>query len=336
MWGVFKLSLGAVLLLALSLRAKPAGAQQESVAESLFRQARDEMKQGNTASACPKFAESYRLDPSIGTLLNLALCEETVGHTATAWTKLRQFLDAAPETDGRVPLARERIAKLEKQLSWVHVLVDQGGEQMIIQLDGVELREASLDVAIPIDPGLHSIRITRPSGETIETPFEARPAERLNLRLAPPPREPDPTPDAAPVVVSPELVPSTTEPRGPSVAPSPVPMKPTPNHRERIAGIVVGGIGVAGLLTGTVFGLMAASNRDTVRDQCPNHECQNQEGLDAARAGERNVTIANTAFAVGAIGVVAGGLLLWHSERSSVAASVSANASSLSFVSVFQ
>jgi hypothetical protein len=332
MWGVLKVSLGTVLLLALSLIAKPAGAQQESVAESLFRQARDEMKRGNTASACPKFAESYRLDPSIGTLLNLALCEETVGHTATAWTKLRQFLDAAPETDGRVPLARERIAKLEKQLSWVHVLVDQGGEHMIIQLDGVELREASLDVSIPIDPGLHSIRITRPSGETNETSFEARPAERLNLRLAPPLREPAPTP----VVVSPKLVPSTTEPRGPSVAPSAIPMMPTPTHRERIAGIVVGGIGVAGLLTGTVFGLMAASNRDTVREQCPNHECQNQEGLDAARAGERNVTIANTAFAVGAIGVVAGGLLLWHSERSSVAASVSTNAASLSFVSVLQ
>src|SRR5436190_14534460 len=73
-----------------------ARSQRESVAESLFRQAREEMKRGEAAAACPKFEESYRLDPSIGTLLNLALCEEALGHSATAWTKLRQFLDSAP------------------------------------------------------------------------------------------------------------------------------------------------------------------------------------------------------------------------------------------------
>src|SRR5207247_1502616 len=90
--------------------------QNESLAEALFRDARSDMKAGNYKTACPKLAESYRLDPSTGTLLNLARCEEELGELATSWTKYQQLLDTAPGSDERRTIAQERLAGLQPKL----------------------------------------------------------------------------------------------------------------------------------------------------------------------------------------------------------------------------
>jgi hypothetical protein len=313
--------------------AMPARAQQEGAAESLFRQGREDMKRGQHEAACPKFEESYRLDPSLGTLLNLSLCEEALGHTATAWTKLRQFLDAAPEGDSRLRIARKHIAALEPRLSWVHLIVEQDAEQMTVELDGVELRGASLSQAIPVNPGDHSVRIRRPSGESNETQFQVRAAEKLELQLQLPARQSPPV-----SVTPPQPLPATIERPATSIRVSPTSHVPNAsNHNtKRAIAYSVGAVGVAGLVTGSVFGLMALKDKNVVHEHCPNHECQDQAGLDAVESGARNETVSNVAFIVGALGLLTGGALLWQTARTSATLSVGTNSASLVLVGTIQ
>lgn len=87
------------------------------VAESLFREGRDAVKKGDYAVACPKFAESQRLDPANGTLLNLALCEEGWGRLADARAHLRTLLGAPDLDEKRRAIATEHLRSIDQRES---------------------------------------------------------------------------------------------------------------------------------------------------------------------------------------------------------------------------
>src|SRR4051812_13667011 len=95
--------------------ARPARADIKD-AEELFRQGKAEMAKGSYERACPMFAESYKQDPAMGTLLNLALCHEAIGRIATAWGEWRtveqQARSAVPPREDRIKMAHDHAEKL--------------------------------------------------------------------------------------------------------------------------------------------------------------------------------------------------------------------------------
>jgi hypothetical protein len=159
---------GSVIAL-LTLLPAVAGAQTETktaVADALYRQARDLMAAGDYARACPKFAESQRLDPATGTLLNLAACHEKQGRLATAWLEYSDAVFAA-RRDGRedrVAYAEERARALEPKLSRLTLLLaaDADEPNLEIELDGASVGRAVIGAPTPVDPGSHTVRATAP------------------------------------------------------------------------------------------------------------------------------------------------------------------------------
>ncbi len=141
-------------------RAEPSG-MEVALAETLYRQARELMAQGKYDAACPKLAESYRLDRATGTLLNLASCHERQGKVATAWSEFVDSAEAA-RRDGRsdrVKFSEDRIRALEPQLSrlTLNLAPDAEAPGLEVRLDGALIRPAARGVPTPVDPGKHSI-----------------------------------------------------------------------------------------------------------------------------------------------------------------------------------
>jgi tetratricopeptide (TPR) repeat protein len=132
-------------------------------AQALFEEGRRLLQAGYVAEACPKLAESQRLEPAAGTLLNLALCHEQEGKTATAWLEYNDALALAARAndDERRQIARERIDALQPLLSRLVLLApEQAPADLSVELDGTRLGSDAWATGVPVDPGKHTLRIT--------------------------------------------------------------------------------------------------------------------------------------------------------------------------------
>jgi hypothetical protein len=102
-----------------------AGAADQAAAEALFNEAKKLVAAGDFEHACPKFAESNRLDPGSGTLLNVGACYEQIGKLASAWGAFNETAVTARNTGDaiRQDEATRRAAVLAPRLSKLSVLV---------------------------------------------------------------------------------------------------------------------------------------------------------------------------------------------------------------------
>ena len=156
--------LGALLAILAAVPVPAARAQTSAAAELAFREGRELMNQGRYREACPKFAESQRLDPAPGTQLNLADCYEKMGRTATAWETFRAAEAAANEAGQRdfASEARKRAEALQPRLSKLTLTAAEPVAGLEVTLDGKPVT-ALLGSAAPVDPGDHQVAAAAPS-----------------------------------------------------------------------------------------------------------------------------------------------------------------------------
>src|SRR4051812_25432076 len=140
-------------------RAKPHATDPDvAAAQALFEEGRALMKQGQTQEACPKFEESQRLDPGLGTQFNLANCLEQQGKLASAYALFTEVADAARATgqSERERVARARAEAVEPQLTKLAILVPKGSSrELTVERDGVPVAQAEWGSPVPVDPGVH-------------------------------------------------------------------------------------------------------------------------------------------------------------------------------------
>jgi hypothetical protein len=267
------------------------------IAEQLFLEGRVLMKEGETEKACEKFQASHDADKTAtGTLLNLALCNELLGRTASAWAQFRQVeAESAGRREDRVTMASEHEKKIFPKLSYLTISVQPAArvDGLQIVLDkGREVTEPMWSTRLPIDPGPHAIvvtataRVTRKYDVTIGT-------ERDEQKI-----------EIAPLVVE--------------GAPPPPPPKETPsnpgNPTRRTVGYVLGGVGIVALGVGTGFGIDALSKDRAVKRDCPNYLCppeQLQAAQDKMSVAQTSAHVSTVALSVGAAMVIGAAVLVW-------------------------
>jgi hypothetical protein len=299
-----------------------------ALAEALFREGRDLMKGGKLDEACPKFAKSMDLDSKLGTLLNLAVCHQKQGKTATAWAEFTTARTRAQreDRDERAEFAAQRIAELEAKLS--HVVISSGaGPGVAITLDGKPLAAAMLDTKLPVDPGKHVVEATaslkKPWSKEVDVP--PGPAE---VPIAVPMLADAPAPAPTPV---------PTPPPAPVVAPAPMPA-PAPAPRGDDGGVDGGAVlawtgfsvGGVGLVVGAITGGLTLSKGSSLKDDCLNNLCppDKQGDIDSATT---LANVSNAMFVISGVGVAAGvvGLLLMGDDDEGASVSLRAGPGSL-------
>lgn len=260
-------------------------AQDPAAAQALFEEGRSLMQQKKYDQACAKFAESQRLGPASGTLLNLGECHAKANRTASAWAAFNQAIAiarSANQTD-REQYAKERVAEIEGSLVKVALKVDAADTKgLVVKRDNVELGQAAWGTPVPVDPGPHVIEASAPGKKTWRTTIEVGSEKLLEV----------------PVPALADAEPGTDSTSG------------TFFTQKRI-GLAVGGLGIVFVAVGAVFGIDAIGKNADAKDNCRTETLCSPRGLELTDDAKSSAAASTIFFVVGTAALTAGAILFF-------------------------
>jgi hypothetical protein len=267
------------------------------------------MAAGKQAEACPKFEESQRLDPGSGTLMNLARCYEETNRLASAWSTYLEAAVAARSTrnEDRENAAREFAASLAPRIAKLVIDVPAPARLQGLEItrDGTPTGAAQWGLGIPADAGEHTVVAKAPGhGEWRGVAVVSGEGTTTTLTVPLLPEE----------AVPPSTAGAAKEPKADETSGG--------LGTQRIAALVVGGVGVVGVGVGTAFGLMSKSNHDEAAKYCNGGACTDPRGVTAGTDAHSQGTVATVAMVVGLAGLGAGAALWFTAPKSDAPAQV--------------
>ena len=319
----FHRCIGILSLLGPLALASPALAQDVATAEALFNHGLADMKAERYAVGCPALAESQRLDPLAGTLFTLSQCEVRWGRTVTAVTRLGDYLklyermtpDQKARQSERRKVAKEQLDKLTLEVPELTLSLPPGAPAgTVVKRDGAVVAGAALGIALPVDPGDHLVSTQAPGGDLWEQRITLAKGEKKPLVLE---VKAAPTVEARPAVAVPALV-ATPEPANQDALPRDA--APGTSSR-RVAVYATGGVGVAGLVLGSVMGGLVLGKKSIIETHCrPAIKVSDPTrcdpiGLDAAGSAKTLGLVSTIGFAAGLAGVGTALVLLLTEPR---------------------
>jgi hypothetical protein len=302
----------AILLIVLGIPGRAwaeTSADDKALATVLFKEGRAMLAEGQISLACPKFEESHRLDPSGGTILNLALCHEQEGRLARSWSELNEAAafarrDRRPD---REAIAVEHARALEPRLSTLTIVVPESArtEALRVERDGREVGQASWSTAMPVDGGEHIVRATAPGKEPFAgTVVVAKEGDAQTVEI-PPLRG---IASVAAPAATPAAVSLVAHPSAPAVDPL-VDRGPPKTSGRRTLAWTVGGAGVAQLGVAGYFALRALDKHRQSDVACPGGRCD-QNGVSLNDQAATAADVATVLTITGLLSVATGIYLL--------------------------
>jgi hypothetical protein len=323
-----------IIAASILLGIAPAHAQSAD-AETLFREGKRLMKKGDVAEACKRFEASEKLDPGIGTELNLGDCLEKNHQTASSWAMFIKAAASAKRAGDfkRMKEARKRSAVLDKAL--IYLTVDVPGDHrepgLKIQRNGIDIDETLWGERTPVDPEQYTITAQADGYE----PFTATITVKNDRRIEIPALDRTPTPPPKP-----EPEPDTTVTEHPHTREIPPPPPPPETHvRKGPIGLAV--FGALAIGAGTVIGLRSNSDEDAAHGRCPNDGCIDPNAISRSNTARTEAFYADVGFGVGAAALVgtviwwAVGGTSWTAERVSLAPTFEAHRGGIAVIGRF-
>lgn len=307
---------GIAALAAVTTPAGAQSAQQKAAAEALFDEGYDLRSKGQYEAACRKFEQSEQIDPGVGVLLYLGECYERTGRFASAWATFREASSRAKQTGQaeRARIADERARRLDASLSRLTLQVPQAnlvpGFELL--LNGNIVASALYGISFPVDPGQHEITARAPGRQPWSGTVEVRAnadQRSVQIPVLMEAEEPQGGPGAAPAPTG------STYPSAMGIGVGSETSSRSISHSELIPVYLLGGVGVAAIGVGVIFGLRASSLDDDAKQGCPS-DCYTRSAADDNEAARTSALVANISYGVGAAAVLTSAYLYFTAGSS--------------------
>lgn len=251
--------------------------ERAAYAERLFLHGVELMKQDNCPAAVPEFLTSQDLDPSSATLVNLATCYARLGRRATAWKTYRRAATAAAHEGNEALRSRafQAMSILSPSLTKLRIVSANPNTSLALRINGEPIGTYD-GVPIPLDPGESIVEAAAPGREPWRRSVTAG---ELGATL---------------VIEVPELRPMRQADASASY---------------RVPAVVIGGIGLAAMVVGSIVAVNAISNNDQSKSYCLDGHCTAQ-GVRLRERASSQAAVATYAIGVGTV-VTAAGVVLW-------------------------
>jgi len=305
-----RLVVAGVVPLAVATYAAPAQAQEASPqdiaqARQLGQQAQAAYDAGNYAESEKLWAAAAKLYAQAPTLtLGLARAQAKVGHVVGAQESynkiIREWSTVAsppPAFKDALEAAKAEVGAVSGRIASVVIAVE-GPTSPQVTVDGQPVPTAALGLKRPVDPGQHVVKATAEGYKPAETTFTVAEGGSAEAKLAL-----EKAPEAAAVAAAPAS----------SAAPASDTKSGSPN---KTLALVAFGVGGAGLVFGTITGLVALGKHGDLSDQCPDGRCSAaQEGdVDSYRTMG---TLSTVGFVLAGVGAAAGAVLWFTAPKES-------------------
>jgi hypothetical protein len=291
--------------------SKPISDEAKKEAGERFKRGVKLQEEGNPEAAIIEFERAYQLAPNYRVLYNIGVIYRDRGDKANALRTFEKYLaDGGSEIDAKRRKEVEAdVVRLRDVVAQVTLKVTPPGVEVTI--DDNPVLPGQINQPILVNVGRRRFEATK-EGYTSQSKFltlaggdkvvveltlkeiKAQPATTVILSSAPPPPTAPPPPRSS----------------APPAAPT------NDGSGQRTAGYIIGGVGLAGLAAGSIFGLVARSKWSSVDGKCVKPAggtvriCPDSDSQDTAKSAQSMAAFSTFGFALGGVAVVVGASLL--------------------------
>ena len=260
----------------------PAGAADDAVAQASAHFARGVKlyEEDDFRAAVIEFNRAYELAPNWAVLYDLGQAHYQLREYPSALRSLEKYLEQGGDgiaADRRAQVERE-VGELRGRVARVTAVSNVDGADLM--LDDASLGRTPVSEPLVVGEGRHRLTISKPGYVATTRSLDIAGGDQVTIRL--------------------DLTPET---------PAPPPVRESPSYTPAI---VSGAVGVAGIAVGTVFGVLAVSDKSSLSSECSAAKICPATAQGDIDAFSRNGAVSTVAFGVGIAGLVLGGYFYFH------------------------